>query len=410
MTLAVQLLLLLAVARLFGHLAKRLNQPPAFGEMVAGAALALGIGLLATPPAILGTLPQSPDLALVAEVGIFFLLLLAGIEMKPEELLEHSRESFWVALGGAVVPFAFGFGFAWLILPETGYKLAQALIVGTGLSITAIPVAAEILRELNLLHRPVGEIIIAAALFDDALGLLLLAVTTAVVATGHFPSGADLAFLVAKTAVFFVVAIPLGRYALPWMWKRVARIRARGIQLTSLLGTAIGFSALALALDMHYVIGAFVGGLFFSPATAGEAVYERLKRLIDTITFGFLAPVFFAWIGLQFSPGVFREIPVTVAALIGIAMAGKIIGAGVPALWAGLGRQEALAVGVGMTGRGAVELVVLSVALNAGVFAANGDHPVVANLFSALVITAVITTLTMPLLLRWALRGDASLA
>lgn len=405
MTLAIQLLLLLVAARLCGRLATLVGQPSAFGEILSGTLLALGLGLFAIPPTMLGELPQSPDIALVGEIGIFFLLLLAGIEMKPEEILEHSRESFWVALGGALLPFAAGFGFAWLILPESGFKLAQALIVGTGLAITAIPVAAEVLRELNLLHRPIGEVIIAAAIFDDVFGLILLAITTAVIGTGDFPSAPELGLLTLKVAAFFAIAIALGRYAVPAIWRRAIKVRARGIRLTTLLASAIGFSLLALAFDMHYVLGAFVAGLFFSPAVTGEAAYGRLKHIIETATFGFLAPIFFAWIGLQFSPAVFGEIPLVVAALILIALLGKIVGAGLPALWTGLDRREALAVGVGMTGRGAVELVVLSVALNAGVFAADGDHPVVVNLFSALVATAVVTTLAMPLLLRWTLRG-----
>jgi len=408
MILALQLLLLLVAARLLGRLSTLLGQPPAFGEMLAGALLAIGIGLTATPPLALSELAHSPDVALVAEIGIFFLLLLTGIEMKPEEILEHSRESFWVALGGAVLPFAAGFGFAWLVLPDSGYKLAQAMIVGTGLAITAIPVAAEVLRELGLLHRPTGEVIIAAAIFDDVLGLILLAVTTAVIGTGNFPSIPEFALLLLKVATFFAIAVALGRYALPAIWRRAIKVRARGIRLTTMLATAIGFSLLALVFDMHHVLGAFIAGLFFSPVVAGEAAYGRLKQLVETATFGFLAPIFFAWIGLQFSVAVFGEIPLVVAALIIIAMLGKIVGAGLPAVWAGMSRRDALAVGVGMTGRGAVELVVLSVALNAGVFAADGDHPVVANLFSALVVTAVVTTLAMPLLLRWVLRGKAS--
>jgi len=408
MNLALQLLLLLVAARLLGRLSTYFGQPLAFGEILAGALLSIGIGLVASPPQALAELAHSQDVALVAEVGIFFLLLLTGVEMKPEEILEHSRESFWVALGGAILPFTAGFGFAWLVLPESGYKLAQAMIVGTGLAITAIPVAAEILRELGLLHRPVGEVIVAAAIFDDVLGLILLAVTTAIIGTGHLPSIPDFALLFLKVAAFFAIAVALGRYALPPIWRRAVKVRAPGIRLSTLLATAIGFSLLALAFDMHHVLGAFIAGLFFSPAVVGEAVYGRLKQLVETVTFGFLAPIFFAWIGLQFSVGVFGEIPLVVVALIIIALLGKIFGAGVPALWAGLNRRDALTVGVGMTGRGAVELVVLSVALNAGVFDADGDHPVVVNLFSALVVTAVVTTLAMPVLLRWVLHGKAS--
>jgi Kef-type K+ transport system membrane component KefB len=407
-TIVLQLLLLLVAARLCGRASAWIGQPAAFGEMLAGVLIVLALGMVSAPPAFLATIATSPTVALVGEGGIFLLLLATGIEMKPEEITAHSRQALWVALGGAAVPFAAGFAFAWLILPETGYKQAQAMIVGTGLAITAIPVAAEVLRELNLLHKPIGEVILAAAILDDVVGLILLAATTAVIVTGGFPTFGMLAVLGGKTVLFFAVAIALGRFAMPPLWRLVSRVRAPGIHMTVLVASALIFSLIALFLDMHAVLGAFVSGLFFSPAVVGEAVYQRLKRMVDTLTFGFVAPVFFAWIGLQISLGAVVAIPWVVVALIFIAMAGKTIGAGLPALMNGFNRREALAVGVGMTGRGAVELVVLSIAYQAGVFASNGDHPVVRNLFSALVVTAVASTLAMPILLRWVLSARPS--
>jgi Kef-type K+ transport system membrane component KefB len=155
---------------------------------------------------------------------------------------------------------------------------------------------------------------------------------------------------------------------------------------------------------MHFVLGPFVAGLFFDGAHVGDAAFARTKHVIGALTLGFLGPIFFASIGLRLDPGAIATIPGFLAALILIAFAGKLIGAGLPAYWAGLDRRHALAVGVGMSGRGAMELVVASIAEKAGVFAsADGPDPIVGNLFSALVLTAVITTLLTPVLLRWVL-------
>lgn len=404
MILALQLLLLLLAARVFGRASAWLGQPAAFGEMLAGVLIVIAVGLLAAPPVLLRDMASSPEVGMIGEAGIFLLLLVTGIEMKPEEIVSHSRQSVWVALGGAAVPFAAGFVFAWVILPDTGFKQAQAMIVGTGLAITAIPVAAEVLRELDLLHKPIGEVILTAAILDDVIGLILLAATTAVIVTGGFPTPGTLLLLGAKMLAFFAIVVTVGHFVLPVAWRWIGHIRAPGIYLTGFAASAMAFTAVALALNMHAVLGAFVAGLFFSPAVVGEAVYQRHKRFIETLTFGFVAPIFFAWIGLQITLGVLIAVPWVVAGLVTIAIAGKILGAGLPALLTGLGRREALAVGVGMTGRGAVELVVLSIAHQAGVFAANGTHPVVQNLFSALVVTAVASTLAMPLMLRWVLR------
>lgn len=402
---ATQLLVVFALARAAGWLGARAGQPAALGEMLAGVALFLAIGAMPWLPGVLRALPDSAAIDLGGEIGIFLLLLLAGIEMKPAEIVAHSRQSVFVALGGVALPFAAGFTLAWVFIPDSGFRLAQALVVGTALAITAVPVAAEILRELGLLHRPVGEVVIAAAILDDVIGLILLAVATAVVASGRFPELGELGLLFAKVLLFFVLTLALARFVLPALWRRLARQPGPALVLSSVLAVAVCFGLLASALGMHMVIGAFMAGLFFEPETVGETTYAEVKRVISAAAFGVLGPVFFASIGLRLDLGAFAVIPGFVALLIATAMLSKLIGAGLPAYFSGLPKREALAVGIGMTGRGAVELVVLSIAERAGIFS-NGETagPLVANLFSALVIAAVVTTLAMPVLLRLTLK------
>jgi Kef-type K+ transport system membrane component KefB len=396
-----QLLIVLVGARVMGRLVVRLHQPASVGEIAAGVVLALlATGFLSSVPWVAG-LSDSPMVYYGGQAGIFFLLLFAGVEMRPDEIVGHSWQAVAVALGGMILPLCLGGGLAWIVLPDSDLRAAQALVVGAGLAISAIPVAAKIFLEFDLLHEPVGEIVIAAAVIDDVLGLMLLAIVTGMVANGAPPGNADILIKFGKIIGFFVVAGLAGVHVLPRLWRFLHDIDRPGVCLGGLLAVALAFGLIADALGMHVVLGPFMAGLFFEPARIGAAAYERVRHTLDALTSGVLGPIFFASIGLGIDLGAMIEVPAFLAALIAIAILGKVAGAGLPAYWSGLERRQAFAVGVGMSGRGAVELIVASVALQAGVFHhPGGPHPILDNLFSALVLTAVVTTALMPMMLR----------
>lgn len=401
MSAVLQLLLILLAARLCGRLATALHQPSSIGEILSGVILALVLAHLSFELPLLTGLQQSEAVETVGEIGIFLLLLFTGVEMEPKEIAGHSREALLVAAGGMLLPLALGIGLGWLLLPPSELKQGQALIIGIGLSISAIPVAAKVFMEMGLLHQPVGEIVIAAAVIDDVLGLLLLAVAAQLITQGDLPDLASLFLLLGAVAVFFAVTVAVGRLLYAPLWRRLLAWRVPGISLTALVALALIFGLFAELLGLHFVLGPFVAGLFFEKHSVGAATYERVKQVIGTVTFGFAGPVFFAWIGLQLDLAALATVPGFLAALLAVAVLGKLIGAGLPALWSGLDARHALAVGIGLGGRGAVELVIASVAQKSGLFlAGNGSHPIVANLFSALVITAVVTTLLVPVGLR----------
>ena len=168
----VQILVVLVLARLFGEAAERLGQSASVGELLAGMVLSLaGLYLASLTPwiAVLAELRDSAVLAHLGTLGIFFLVLMAGIEMKPKEIAETSKAAFLVALGGMLVPLAAGCALGWLILPEGPLKLPQALVIGVAMSITAIPATVKVLSEFDLLHSRLGETVVAAAVFDDVL-------------------------------------------------------------------------------------------------------------------------------------------------------------------------------------------------------------------------------------------------
>jgi Kef-type K+ transport system membrane component KefB len=181
---ALQILIVVIATQILGRLAVRAHQPASVGEIFAGILLAVAFAGYAGDAPLLTAIVASPAVGHVAQVGIFFLMPYAGVELRPHEIIANSRVSLRVAVGGLILPLAAGVAFAWVFLPPSELKLAQALVVGIALAITAIPVAVKVFLELGLLHKPVGEIVVSAALFDDVFGLLLLAVVTNLITLG----------------------------------------------------------------------------------------------------------------------------------------------------------------------------------------------------------------------------------
>ncbi len=401
MTAILEVLVVLLAARVFGRIAVACHQSSSIGEILAGVVLALALVSLPIEVPWLAGLKGSEAVELIGEVGIFLLLLLTGIEMEPKEIAEHSREAVLVACGGMLLPLTLGCLLGWAVLPPSDLKQGQVLILGIGLSISAIPVAAKVFMEFGLLHQAVGEIVIAAAVIDDILGLVLLAVASHLIIQGDLPNLAALLLLLGAVGAFFGVAIGLGLYVYGPLWRWLHAHHGDAMSLSALLLFALGLGALAELLGLHFVLGPFVAGLFFEKGRVGVEPYEQVKSVVGIVTSAIAAPVFFAWIGLQLDLGAFSKVPGFLAALVALAFLGKLIGAGLPAYWCGLGQRHALAIGIGLSGRGAVELVIASIAQKSGLFlAGNGAHPIVSNLFSALVITAVATTLVVPIGLR----------
>ena len=230
-------------------------------------------------------------------------------------------------------------------------------------------------------------------------GVLLLAWLTALI--GGEPTNAfALGQLGLKVLAFFVITTAIGVYVFPFVGGLVRGIRQKEFEFSALLTAALAFAVLAELLGLHFIVGAFMAGLFFGRKTVDEVTYDDVRNKTSATTFGFLAPIFFASVGLNMDFSAIVVVPGFVIALLLAAFAGKFIGAGAAARWAGLSRQEAAAVGAGMSARGAVELVIADIALEAGLFDLPGSSPIVEHMFHAVVIMAVLTTLLTPVLLK----------
>jgi Kef-type K+ transport system membrane component KefB len=247
----------------------------------------------------------------------------------------------------------------------------------------------------------VGAILISAAIFDDVLGLFLLAVLLSMMESGTFPDIATLVLMLAKVTAFFAITVTLGVHVYPRISRRIKAMQAAAIEFSAITIVALAYGVLAEFLGMHWILGAFMAGLYFEKTRVGRREYDEMRLICGTLTRGVLGPLFFVYIGLQVDLSAVTAVPVFLLLLIAIAFLGKLLGAGIPALFAGLQRQEAAIVGIGMSARGTVELILLSIALESGIFSQAGQKdPIVTHLFSSLVIVGVITTLLVPMIMR----------
>ena len=399
------------VTRVFGELAERVNLPALVGELIAGIFLGFLLAQYGSLAPSIWFAANSDIFAGLADLGMFFLMLLAGIRMEPLDFAQSSKSAVLIALGGMLLPVSAGFALGLFVLPESPFKIAQSLFLGVALAITAVPVAVRIFMDLGELESRVGKAVIAAALWDDVLSLFLMALLLAAISgetTGSF-TAANLLPVIGHVLLFFAITIPIGLYVVPLIGKSFKYLSFPEVDFSMLLIGALAYAVLAEILQLHMIIGAFLAGMFFHPKVVEKAIYDRVEQQMSGLTRGFLAPIFFVSVGFHLDFSSVSQVPGFVLALTGLALASKLIGSGIPAYWAGFSKRESLLVGVGMSGRGAVELIIAGVALEAGLFL-HPDPPglIVQSLFSAIVIMAIVTTVATPIVLRylWRKRAD----
>lgn len=401
------ILVLLVVTRVFAELAERVNLPAIVGELTAGVALGLTLATMRESWPVLWSATQSETYDSIVKLGMFFLMLLAGIRMEPLDFARTSKSAIFVAIGGMMLPVSAGILLGLTLLPESQLKIVQSLFLGTALAITAVPVAVRIFLDLGELESRVGKTVIAAAIWDDLISLFLLAFLIAAMSNDSSVFGtAEALLLVGKVVLFFAVTIPLGLFVFPLIGQYFKHLRFPEVDFSMLLIAGLAYATFAERMELHFIIGAFLAGMFFHPKSVDAKIYERVEQQMSGITRGFLAPIFFVSVGLHLDFSAIATTPFFVATLIIIAFLSKLIGAGIPAYLVGLSRQKSLMVGVGMSGRGAVELIVAGVALEAGLFLQpSPPPPIVQSLYSSIVIMALVTTIVAPVILHWLIRN-----
>ncbi|TKK87211.1 cation/H(+) antiporter [Herbidospora galbida] len=387
---------ILAVCHLCGALMRRWGQPPVLGEILGGLLLgpsALGL-VWPEAGAWLFTADTRASLGLAAQLGLVVFMFLLGCELRTGQL-GRRRVVLATVAGGMGLPFVLGAGLALLAVPmliAPGAEQADfVLFFGLAIAITALPVLARILVDLGIEHTRIGTVALSSAALGD--GLAWLVITLILAGTGQVATTAGLALALILATVFLV------RPALAYV---VARIRSDQFLLAVLIVGAITFSALTQLINLHPVIGAFLFGV---AVPRDNPAVERIGRQLQGFTIAVLLPLFFAGVGLGTSVGLlggsFGNWMLFAAVLL-IAVAAKVVGAGGGARLAGLPGREAMSLGILMNCRGVTELVVASIGLSEGLINQLG--------FTMLVLVAVITTAVTGPLIRRHLAAEERLA
>lgn len=363
-----ELFIIFLGAKIAGELFERMKQPAVIGELIAGVLLG---------PSVLGIIHTNAVSETMATVGVVVLLFAVGLETQVSHLAKVGRTATLVAVVGVAVPFVLGYGY----VRALGEPSSAAMFVGAALVATSVGITARVLADAGLLSSREARIILAAAVIDDILGLLVLALVSGF-GRGQVDLGRTLGVL--ATAVVFVGVMLL---AAPRVVRGTAhlvdRLHLRRAPLGVAMALLLGLSALAESIGLAAIVGAFFAGMALAETSERWELEREVRPLAD-----FLVPFFFVIVGARVDLGLLANPAVLVPGVVlsVIAIVSKIVGCGVGAL--GEGRYSALAVGVGMVPRGEVGLIVASVGLSM--------HLVPPSIYAMVAFVTVVTTVAAP--------------
>lgn len=378
------IVLSLALARILGELFRRMKQPALVGELLAGVILG---------PSLLAILDPGDSMTILANVAVFFLIFMAGLELNLSEIRKSSKSALVLAIVGFTIPFVSGYYTSVFF----GLGQIQSLFVGLLLSITAIPVSSMILMEFGILKSKIGTTVITAALINDIMAMIVFSMILIYPTDSHTSFDyAEVGLMGAKIAIFFAVLAMVvfvmkktnitSEKVEPIIQKLKTKEASVGILLS--MGIAVGL--FAHYSNLHFIIGAFFAGLIFGSKFWGEKTHNHNSKLISGITYGFFAPLFFVFIGLEFDlTSLTNSIPLLLA-LLAVAVASKIVGGFLAARITKFSNQESIAIGCLMNGRGMVEMAIASIGYSMGI--------IDATLFSVVIAIGFITTIITPVI------------
>ncbi|HLT95758.1 MAG TPA: cation:proton antiporter [Acidimicrobiia bacterium] len=408
--LVIQIAVLLFAARLLGAVATRLGQPSVVGEILAG--VVLGPSLISGLFPAVGqwivprTTEQGYLLEVVSLLGVMFLLVITGLETDLRLIQRKARVAAGVAVGSLVVPFAasmaLGYALPLDMVGSPDQRTVFVLFFATALSISAIPVLAKVLMDLDLMRRDIGQTLLASGMIADITGWTLLGLVTALASAGALTSGIVLQTL-GLVAVFVAGTMTVGAWVVNGGLALVQdRFRGPDHILALVVVLAFAWGAFSHALHLEPVLGAFAIGILFgrSPRLPTDTV-----RRLESMALGVFAPIFFAVSGLKVDISAILEprLLLITLAVIAVATASKVVGGYIGARYlSGQSHWAALSYGAGLNARGALEIIVAAIGLSLGIL--NQE------MFSIIVVMAVVTSVMTPVALRYTMaRVDTDL-
>ncbi len=387
-TLLIALGVMLIFARLFAEIGKKFKLPVVMGEIIAG--ILLGPTVLGTidPEFFSQIFPKEggAKIALdgITSVAVILLLFVAGLEIQLQLILKQGKAAIYTSFTSMIIPFALGFCAVWFVPHwfnyESNTRLAYALFFGTAMAISAIPVIAKILLDLNLYKTKVGQIIMASAIFDDLTGWLMFSLILSMI--GKEGEMTNIWYTVGMIICFGLFMLFIGKKiidsALPWIQTKLSW---PGGVLSIALGLCFLSAAFTERIGLHAILGAFIMGIAF-----GDSVHlhEKAREIIHQFVTNIFAPLFFVTLGLKVN--FIQNFDITLVAIVlFLAVFCKVFGASLGAYMGGFSKRESLAVGFGLNARGAMEIILATLALDAGLI----DE----KMFVALAVMALVTSL-----------------
>lgn len=394
--------LLIIAARMFGEFFRKFKMPLVVGELIAG--IFLGPSLIGNyAPEISGILyTQNPNASIalsgIINISIIMLLFVAGMELNLSLIRQQGKAALSTSILSLIIPLAIGFISAYYGYEYYGRnsadKIAFALFMGTAMAISALPVIARTLIDLNLFKTKIGSIIITAAMFNDLIGWVLFSMIMGMLkGSAHHSVFLTLLYTIAYALLMLTVVRILINKSLPWAEKNFTW---PGGFLSLSLGLAFLGAAFTEYIGLHAIFGAFIIGI-----TIGDSVHvtEKMKDIVNQFVTNIFAPLFFISIGFKVNFLDHFNLQITLIVLA-LAFLGKISGGYLGAKIGGLGNKESLAIGFGMNARGAMEIILATLAFQANLI---GEE-----VFVSIVIMAVITSIVAGPMMNWLLKGKTT--
>jgi Kef-type K+ transport system membrane component KefB len=389
------LLILLVAAKIFGEVFERFKQPAMIGEIVAG--IVLG-------PSVLNLIHRTEDIKVISELGIFLLVIIAGLEINIDDILKSLRgKNIVISLLAFFIPVVGGIAVARFFDQD----VMTAAFIGLCVAITALPVSIRILMDLGKINSDVGQKIISVAIFDDVLALSILGVLLNIkntdMSAGAIIGAASLSLIKLVVFIFLLSFAYLliqkllhrGNYIQESLDKLVSILKGQEPLFALFFAFVLLFATITENLGLHFIVGAFFAAMLISESLIGKDNLNAIETTTSNMAMGFLAPIFFAGIGLEFN---FMSISNygLLFSVIAVSYLSKILGGYFGGTLAGLRKRVSLTIGLGLNARGIMELVIANIAYK--------NQLIDIEVFSILVIMGILTTLTTPLLLKRAFR------
>jgi len=377
----------LLIAKLGAETALRLKQPPVLGELMAGIILGnltlFGIDAFAH-------VPEDTIIEFLAEFGVVLLLFQVGLESTLTEMKKVAPQSGLVAIIGVVAPMGLGYSTSLVLIPDGSQSLH--LFIGATLSATSVGITARVLKDLNAMNRVETRIILGAAVIDDVLGLIVLAIVSAIAASGSMPDAVGISIIFAKAFGFLIGALILGAYVMPGFFRASSKLKTPGVLGAISIGLCLMLAGISAVAGLAAIVGAFAAGLILDEVHVqpfGKKSKHDLSEIVEPVV-AVVAPIFFVRTGMMVQlAGTTMDALVLAGALSVVAVIGKLV--------AGLGVRgstaDRLAVGIGMIPRGEVGLIFA----NVGMAIMVGDEPLIdPGTYMAVVLMVMLTTIVTP--------------